>query len=156
MKKTITFAALAFIVTIICLSCKKETTTVTVTTIDTVTVSDTSIMGLLTGKQWKLDTAYSGYTTPGSGTLIYARGGSSNSINLDDLREIFWRDGQYDVFDNAGNYISSTWSFTGIDSSLIQTIGSYTDYARVLKLDATHLNLYDSTNSTLDIATLKP
>jgi hypothetical protein len=120
------------------------------------TVATPSVMSLLTGKQWKLDSAYSGYTTPGSGTLIYARGGSNNSINVDNLREVFWSDGQYDVFDNAGNYGSSKWSFTSIDSNLIRTIGGYTDYARVLKLDATHLNLYDSTNSVLDIATLKP
>ncbi|MES2849292.1 MAG: hypothetical protein V4685_09555 [Bacteroidota bacterium] len=128
-------------------SCKKETITVIQT------VTDQSVMGLLTNRQWKPDTVY--YNYPAAPTLAYARGRSGNTVNLDNGRFVFWRDGTEDVFGYpASPHVYSTWTFTGIDSSLLFFPTTAT-YQRILKLDATHFHTYDSTNSTKNIFTLK-
>jgi hypothetical protein len=136
----IAFAALA-ITSII--GCNKATTTVP-TTLD---------LSLITNKQWKTDTLYYSYTVATStGTLEYARGGGSNLLNFDNSRAAFWSYGQGDIFDNSGNYESWSWSVNSIDNSaLILVTPGGTVHAKILKLDATHFNYYDSTNHALDV-----
>jgi hypothetical protein len=153
MKKTITFAALALMVTIISIGCKKDTVTVT----NTVDVSDNSTMGLLTQKQWEVDTLYYNFTGPGTGTLEYARGAASNLINEDNVRDIYWRDGTADYFDNSGNYQPNiTWSFTNSDSTALIINSSIPLHGKILRLDATHYNFFDSTSHAEDVQVYKP
>jgi hypothetical protein len=135
-------------------SCKKETITTVIKT-DTVLVPylDRSVMGLLTNKQWKPDTVY--YNYPTAPTLAYVRGGSGNTINLDGSRVMFWKDGSEDVYGYGSAYASLSWTFNGADSSVLFYPGTST-YQRILKLDAAHLNTYDSTNHTYNVLTAKP
>jgi hypothetical protein len=157
MKKVISFISIAFIATFICISCSKETTTVRVTTHDTVTANDTSVLGLLTQKQWQLDSLYYNYTGPGTGTLEYARGGSSNIQNLDNLRDIYWPDGTTEYFDNSGTYSAGTWTIVDVDSTVLHlTTPGGPIHAKILKLDKTHYTAFDSTNHALNIQIYKP
>ncbi len=137
------FISFTFIASIT--SCKKNNVT-------TVTVSDNSILGLLTEKQWQFDTLYSNYTGPGTGTVSYARGGIGNTINEDNIRDVYWKDGNADYFDNFGNYQHDTWRFTNSDSTTINlTLPASSIDIRIIKLDATHYTAYDSTDHTLDV-----
>jgi hypothetical protein len=164
---------LLLIVSIVALSslpsCSKDTVTVvkndtlTVTVKDTFTtvVNDSSTLGLLTQKQWIFDSVYYSYTGAGTGSLVYARGSNLNSVNLDNARAVFWKDGSEDNFTYNGVYLPLQWSFVNGDSSEIYTPPYSTyfpngEYARILKLTATYLTLYDSTNSILDIFVYKP
>jgi hypothetical protein len=136
-------------------SCKKDTVTVT----NTVFVTDNSTMGLLTQKQWIEDSAYNNYTGPGTGTLIYARGAVGNAQNLDALRSIFWPDGSAEFFDLSGHYNADSWTITaGTDSTAIIIVqqSNPTIHGKIVKLDATHLNIMDSTNSTLNVEIYHP
>jgi hypothetical protein len=159
MKKTIGFTSLAFLVVLITSSCKKDTTTVFVPTTDTLYLSttDNSVLGLLTQKQWEADTTYTGYTGPGTGTLAYVRGGSSNILSLDNEISVFWPDGSASFFDNSGNYSADSWTLSGSDSTamIILQQGNPAIHGKILKLDATHFTLFDSTNSALDIEIYK-
>src|SRR5579872_4143498 len=96
---------LFFLVVIILSSCTKTVTktvtvtdTVTKTTIDTVVkyAVNNSVLFLFTGKQWIVDSVFANYTGPATGTLVYARGGSSNTQNYDGNRLVFWPDGTED------------------------------------------------------------
>jgi hypothetical protein len=155
MKKSLFVIAAFVLIVISSSSCKKETVTKTVVVNDTVNITP-SIMSLFTQKQWQNDTLYYNYTGVGTGTLEYARGGSSNILNEDDSRVEFWIDGNADAFDGAGNYVSWSWSFNSNDSTnlILITTGGVT-HTKILKLDATHLTYYDSTNLALDVLTYK-
>lgn len=137
-----------------------ETDTVTIRIVDTLRTvfNDTSKLGLLTRKQWILDTVYNGYTGPGTGALVYARGAANNTYNFDLVRSIYWLGGNEDNFNSIGAHYAWTWQFTSTDSTSFSVtnpqIGTY--QAKILKLDATHLTVYDITNSALDIQILKP
>ena len=121
--------ALLFILIVIisCLpSCTKDTvTTVTKTDTVTITVTDTlrtvfndnSTLGLLTRKQWIIDSAISNYSGPGTGTLLYARGAANNTFNYDLVRSIFWVGGNEDFFNTTGAYYSYSWQLTNSDST---------------------------------------
>ena len=156
------------IVIISCLpSCTKETVTTVVKT-DTVTIritdtlrtvfTDNSTLGLLTRKQWILDTVFNNYTGPGTGTLVYARGSGSNTFDFSLSRTIFWLGWNLDTYNSIGDYYPYTWSFNGSDSTaiLMKRSGQPTYHGKILKLDATHLTIFDSTNNALDIQIYKP
>ena len=100
--------------------------------------SQTSILSLFTDKQWIADTVYSNYTGPGTGSLVYVFG-SNGSGGI--------------------AYQPYTWSFINSDSTIYETVGingSPTYIARILKLDSTHLTVYDSTSQALDISVMEP
>jgi hypothetical protein len=137
-----------------------DTTVVTVH--DTTIVQDTitkapSILSMFTGKQWELDTVYLNYTGPGTGTLVYTRGSSSNTENLDNYYATWTIDGYLWQVEN-GTYYSSTWSFINSDSSTYKVVSTVygIDYGRITKLDASHLTVYDSIAKALDIEILAP
>jgi hypothetical protein len=48
-----------------------------------------SLMELLIGKQWIYDSAYTNYTGPNTGTVVYARRSSNNTYMRDDARFVF-------------------------------------------------------------------
>jgi len=150
MKKTILPASLALLAMITGIGCKKDTPVTT-------TVTPPSVMSLITGKQWQTDTLYYNYTGPGTGTLEYARGGSSNILNYDSDLANFWPDGTENVLDGSGNYAQWTWSMNS-DSTIITLVlpGPTTIHATVEKLDATHFNYYDATNQALEVLVYKP
>jgi len=170
--KTLLSATLIFLFVIIISmlpSCTKETIkTETVIVKDTITIhitdtlrtvfNDTSTLGLLTRKQWILDTVYNNYIGPGTGTLVYARGGNNNFFNYDKVRTIFWLGGNLDGFNSNGDYYPYTWHFEGTDSTTFMSSStSFGDFhGKILKLDATHVTWYDMTNHALDIQILKP
>jgi len=159
MKLSILLAFASFIALSSLPSCSKDT--VTVIKNDTLLIKDNSTLTLFTEKQWIFDTVYFNYTGAGTGNLVYARGGNSNTVNLDNARGVFWKDGTEDDFTYNGVYLPLHWSFVNGDSSEIYSPPYPTylpngDYARILKLDATHLTFYDSTNSALDIFIYKP
>jgi hypothetical protein len=151
-------------------SCTKtDTRTVTVqdttylTARDTTVVNDTlrsadtvgsapSILSLLTGKQWEFDSVYVNSTGPGTGTLAYVRGGSSNAVDLDNEFYTWTSNGDFWFYQNSTYYLSQ-WSFWNGDSSNYKIVSTVlpTDYGRIIKLSATGLTIYDSTLKTLDI-----
>lgn len=149
-------------------SCTK-TETKTVTVIDTVTKTITKtdtflitqhvitypISNLLLGKQWIVDSLYHNYTGSNTGTLVYARGGSSNTQNLDDAIVVMWPDGGQLFFLN-GVYYNYTYSFQNSDSTELLIHNPNVDYARIVNLTETHLTVYDSTNSALSYYVYKP
>jgi hypothetical protein len=146
-------------------SCTK-TDTVTDTTVltihDTTIVKDTvrpgpSTLSLLTGKQWEVDSVFDNYTGPGTGTLVYVRGGSGNLINLDSYFTTFTIDG--DLWQvEGGTYFLSKWNFVNTDSALYKVVSPVygTDYGRILNLSADTLNVYDSTAHARDVEILAP
>jgi hypothetical protein len=170
MKFSLSIIIVSFLFVVSSSSCSKDTTatvvkydTVSVTNTDTLKTifTDTSRLGLLTGKQWIFDSAFDNYTGAGTGSLVYARGANNNIIDLDTARFIFWADGKEDNFTSGGTYLSLTWSFVNGDSSRIFTPASppyipANDYATIVKLDATHFTLYDSTFTSLDVFIYKP
>jgi hypothetical protein len=119
--------------------------------------SSVSVLSLLTEKEWKTDSLYYNYTTPGTGTLEYARGGSSNILNYDNSRAAFWIDGNADIFENNGTYEAWSWSLNAVDSTAFTLVTpGGTVHARILRLDATHLTYYDAVNHALDVLTSTP
>jgi hypothetical protein len=138
----------------------RDTTFVTVH--DTTIVKDTitkapSILSMFTGKQWELDSVYTNYTGPGTGTLVYARGSSSNISNFDNYYATWTIDGYLWQVEN-GTYYSSTWGFINSDSTTYKVVSTVygTDYGRITKLDASHLTVYDSIANALDVEILTP
>ena len=147
-----TFVSILLICQTSITSCSK-----TVTKTDTVVknVSDTSLASLLMGRQWIVDSLFNGYTATSKGTLVYSRGAQNNIQNLDNYIVIFWPDGTQ-FFANSGSYITYTYSFKSADSLNLLINNSKADYARIVKLDAKHLTIYDSTNSALSYYDYKP
>ena len=137
-------------------SCKKETVTNTVTVTDTVTVTvtDRSTIGLLTGKQWRPDTVYFNY--PASPNLVYVRGRSGNSANLDNYRFVFWRNGKEDAFNVGGvPYQASNYTFTNTDSTIL-FFPAVSIYQRILELSPNRARIFDSTGHTYNSWSLVP
>lgn len=137
-------------------SCTK-TNTRTVTKTDTVTVTaPPSRLSLLTGKEWELDTVYWSYTGPGTGSVVYIRGGANNSQNLDNFYSTFTANGDWWAVEN-GTYFLGKWNFTDSDSTMIKTVvGATTEYDRFLSLTATKYVLYDSAAQVLDVTIVAP
>jgi len=162
------FTLFISIIAISCLpSCTKEiiktetiTDTVTITKTDTLRTvfNDTSILGLITRKQWILDTVITNYTGVGTGTLVYARGATNNTFNYDQVRTIYWAGWNLDGYNSIGNYYPYTWHFNGNDStSFVVTSTIFpTVRAKIWKLDATHFNSYDSVSHTINVQIFKP
>jgi hypothetical protein len=164
MKKLLTFSASCVIALILFTaqvsmsSCTKDTvTTDTVTKIvnDTTKILQTiapTETSLLVEKQWEFDSVYSNYTGPGTGTLVYVRGASNNSIDFDTFWDEFWPDGTVEVFNEngSGEFADFTWGFSPTDTTLIiyppfpPSRPNYS-YTRLLSIDSTHINYYDST-----------
>jgi hypothetical protein len=143
-------------------SCKKDTTTVVHDTTTVLYIAPPTITSLLIEKQWEFDSAYVNYTGPGTGTLTYARGASNNPVNLDSYWDEFWPDGSCYVFNEGGNntYAEQPWGLSPTDSTLIIyppiTGRAYISYTRLLKIDSTHINYYDSTGGNRYVLILKP
>jgi len=123
---------------------------------DTITTGP-SILSMLTGKQWEIDTVYWQYTGPGTGSLEYARGGAGNAEDLDNYFSTYTVDGYFWALENS-TYFSGQWNFTNNDSStlLVNLSGVGPDYSRIIKLTDTTFTVYDSTNSALDIEKITP
>jgi hypothetical protein len=138
----------------------RDTTYITVndTTIlkDTITTGP-SILSMLTGKQWEIDTVYWNYTGPGTGSLEYARGGTGNAEDLDDYYSTFTVDGYFWALENS-TYLSGQWNFTNNDSStyVVNLSGIGADYGRIIKLTDSTFTVYDSTAHALDIEQVTP
>jgi hypothetical protein len=163
-----TLLSVIFIGQFIFSSCTKtETKTVTVTDTVTKTITKTDtllitqhvitypISSLFLEKQWIVDSLYQNYTGSNTGTLVYARGGSGNTQNLDDAIVVMWPDGGQ-LFHLNGNYYNYTYSFLNADSTALLIHNPNPDYARIVNLTATHLTIYDSTNSALSYYVYKP
>ena len=138
-------------------SCSK-TNTVTNTVTDTVTKYiqyPPTVSGLLLGKQWIVDSLYFNYSASSPGTLVYARGGSGNTQNLDNFIVIFWPDNTQ-TFADAGSYVYYPFSYRSADSTNLLINNTKADYARIVKLSTNYLTIYDSTNSQLSYYVYKP
>ncbi|HWB91816.1 MAG TPA: hypothetical protein VG605_08195 [Puia sp.] len=160
MKKTtpilaIGIALLVFFLANFSLSSCTKTNTVTVT--DTVTVTPTpSKLSLLIGTNWETDSAYSNYTTTGTGTLVYVRGRSGNTVNLDNNFYTWTTNGTQYAVEN-GTYYQFSWSIVNGDSTLLKMSSStITDYARILKASSSKITFYDSTAKYLDVLVPAP
>jgi hypothetical protein len=138
----------------------RDTTYTTV--YDTTIVKDTittgpSILSMLTGKQWEFDTAYVNYTGPGTGSLVYVRGATNNTEDLDGVYSSYTSDGFYWALQGTF-YSSGQWHFTNSDSStyVVNTPTFGADYVRIIKLTDSICWLYDSTGKALDIEKVTP
>jgi hypothetical protein len=149
-------------------SCSKTVTntdTVTKIVTDTLTmvVTDTVVKHIITypisnvllGKQWIVDSLYENYNGSNPGTLVYVRGGSGNIQNLDNYIVILWPDNTQFFIVNGIN-TTYTYSFQNSDSTELLLNNPGADYARIVNLTATHLTVYDSTNSALSYYVYKP
>jgi len=162
----VTATTILFVSQLSFLSCTKtETKTVTVTDTVTKTVTDTvmitnhiityPISNLLLGKQWIVDSLYQNYNASNPGTLVYVRGGTNNTQNLDNAIVIMWPDGGQLFFYN-GTYYNYTYTFQNSDSTELLIHNPNPDYARIVDLTNDHLTIYDSTNSALSYYVYKP
>jgi len=101
-------------------------------------VTSRNALALLTANTWIYMKYYTSSDTVGSGTLAYKRGRVTNAIALDNNTVKFNADGTVDEFDNDGNYIPGTWSFTNDAKTSMVVNNSYgTFYSDILKLSAT-------------------
>ena len=101
-------------------------------------VTSKNALALLTANTWIYMKYYTSSDTVGSGTLAYKRGRATNTIALDNNTVKFNADGTVDEFDNDGNYIPGTWSFTNDAKTSMVVNNSYgTFYSDILKLSAT-------------------
>lgn len=93
----------------------------------------------LTASTWEYIRYYTSYIDPKhKGQLVYKRGDSSNTMNLDQNRVTFNKNGTVDEIDQNGNYVSGTWSFTNAEQTAYQVINIY----------GTHNTVIDSLSST--------
>ena len=116
---------------------------------------DNSVSARLMAKQWIVDSLFENYTASNPGTLVYVRGGTNNVQNLDNAIVIMWQDGTQSFIYN-GAYSSFAYVFRNSDSTELLINNPNADYARIVELTATHLTIYDSTNSALSYYSYKP
>jgi hypothetical protein len=135
-----------------------DTTTTVITIHDTVPVS--SQMSLLTGKMWIFDSIYSGYTMPGTGSLIYTLG--DNNPTYSNAAFCYFTNGTEADFNvtGLGTFTILDWSFINADSTEIYypISGTLTipTYQRILQISPSRMVVYDSTDSDLDIVIQQP
>lgn len=131
-------------------SCQKETVSST---------QKSSVMSLLTAKQWIFDSMYTNYTGTGTGILSFSRAGNIITVNVSNYRYAYWPQMYVDMFTPTG-YLQQPWAFTSADSNVLYYVPtsfrSFPVYQRIIKLDNSHLTVYDSTSSQLDIFIIKP
>lgn len=162
----LTVTTILFVLQLTISSCSKtETKTVTVTDTITKTITDTflvtkhvityPISNLLFGKQWIVDSLFHNYNGSNPGTLVYSRGGTNNTQNLDDAIVVMWPDGGQ-LFYYSGAYSNYTYTFQNSDSTELLIHNPNVDYARIVDLTSNHLTIYDSTNSALSYYEYKP
>ena len=152
MKKKLTLAAsfiILFFTQATISSCSKSSTT---------PPEKTTVAGLLMGKEWIVDSLFYNYTpgSQGTSTRVYTRGSSNNVYNLDNYIVIFLRDGTQLYSPSPDSFIPYSYSFLSADSLNMRINNPNPDYARIVKLDANSLTLYDSTNSGISYYKLKP
>jgi FlaG/FlaF family flagellin (archaellin) len=99
---------------------------------------------LLCGHTWMYLRYYVGYVdSANKGTLEYRRGGSHNTITLDNTRVTYYTDGTATQIDEYGNNIPCTWHFTDAGETEIVTSNSTGDYyATIVKLTNNQFNWY--------------
>jgi len=114
-----------------------------------------SVANRLFEKQWIVDSLFNNYTGSNTGTLVYVRGGSNNSQNLDDAIVVMLPNGQQQFHFNGADY-NYTYSFQNSDSTELLIHNPNADYARIVNLTDTHLTVYDSTHSALSYYVYKP
>jgi hypothetical protein len=164
---TLTIVSILFVIQITNSSCSKTNTvtnTVTDTVVKTVHTTDTvtkfipysnTVANLFLSKQWIVDSLYQNYTASTPGNLVYARGGSGNTQNLDNFIVIMWPDGtQY--FSNGSSFVNYSFTFRTADSLNLLINNTSADYARIVKLTTNYMVIYDSTNSALSYYVYKP
>lgn len=90
---------------------------------------------LLCAHTWMYNRYYTGYVDPNNlGTLVYKRGGSNNSLDLDNDFVTYYPDGTGDE-DANGIHIPNTWYFADAAQTIIvvtNSTGTYT--TNILKL----------------------
>lgn len=85
-----------------------------------------SNFALLTSHSWQYARYYTNYVdTTNFGTLVYKRGGSGNTLNLDLNRVTFYTDGSVDEIDQNGNHVLGTWYFTDSTQKTYVVTNSY-------------------------------
>jgi hypothetical protein len=96
---------------------KTEIDTLTVIQKDTITIKDTTLTtAILTANSWK---ELKVKAELGGNFLSYTRGGSGNTIPLDNLSITFNSNGSGTYVDNSGVVSTFTWSFTDATNSTI-------------------------------------
>ncbi|HNP24057.1 MAG TPA: hypothetical protein PKM63_15145 [Panacibacter sp.] len=130
-------------------SCQKSNltspTATTSTTQDELSFNTSNTDELATGKTrtelisqytWMYKKYYLGYQDPNNlGTLLYLRGATNNSLDLDNVFVTYHADGTVDEDDNGTSY-PGTWYFSDPKETIIvvtNSTGTYT--SKVLKLN---------------------
>jgi len=79
----------------------------------------------LTAHSWEYIKYYTNYVnTINPGRLVYKRGSLNNTINLDQNRVTFNKNGTVDEIDQNGNHIPGTWSFTNAQQTAYKVTNS--------------------------------
>lgn len=130
MKKIVTLTLVASVFMMSCQkTVQKPADAVTASASDQV-VGLQSNMDLLCAHTWKYMRYYNNYINPKNlGTLVYQRGSTSNTINLDLNRVTFSKDGTVDEIDQNGYHVPGTWYFTDAAQTTYIVNNSYGSFA---------------------------
>jgi hypothetical protein len=83
----------------------------------------------LTAHTWEYVKYYTNYvSSTNTGQLVYKRGHLNSTVNLDQNRVTFNKNGTVDEIDQNGNYIAGTWSFTNSLQTTYQVTNIYGVY----------------------------
>ena len=137
LKKKLCFSSLViFVVMLTCsygiTSCTKttiKTDTITVTKTDTLQEKDTTLTtAILTANPWK---AIYDRATVGGNMLFYQRGGTNNTMNLDNEYITFKSDNTGVYTDNSGTQATFTWHFTNATNTSIELLSNLSSNVNV-------------------------
>ena len=104
----------------------------------------------LTAHPWEYVKYYLNYINSGdAGNLVYQRGSLDNTINLDQNRATFNKNGTVDEIDQNGNHIQGTWRFTNVQQTAYQVTNIYGVQAN------TNINSVSSTRFTWTAPTVE-
>jgi hypothetical protein len=99
----------------------------------------------LTAHTWEYIKYYTNYVNSANpGQLVYKRGSTNNTINLDQNRVTFNKNGTVDEIDQNGTYIPGTWSFTNAQQTAYKVINSHgTFFTNIDSLSSTRFEWTD-------------
>ena len=111
---------------------------------------------LLTGNAWKVKEVRG---VLGNAIVVYVRGGTSNTLNLDNEHILFKLDSTGVYTDNAGNQSTFTWSFTNSQKTTLTWIVQFSQLTTInweiltLSKDSIKYNEYYTSGSQNEYST---
>jgi hypothetical protein len=144
MKRFSWLIAIVFIFFSFFMSCKKENYSKPKTKTE-----------LLTSKTWVYEEYFREYNSSNT-VLVYKRGKSNNSFNLDLNKVTFRTDGTYTETTETGAILNGTWSFKNNETQteVVNSVGTFT--SSIVLLDENHYHWFIPTASNGTFGKLIP